>query len=98
MYYAIVKLVFDIDTTTKADHSEFYKVTNKIKSRFKISVLSSLEIAKRTNSYYIVFAILDKTPQSISAKIDKIISICEEQGIGRIISEKSVLDHIETLF
>lgn len=97
MYVAIVKIAFDPSSSlTGQDKKALHSISHKIKERFNCSVLTHSTIEQEGESI-IALAILDHQKNQLSQKIDAIIDLCENSGIGRVAREDSVFEDLDGL-
>lgn len=95
MYYAISKFIFESDYTTKDDAKLLKSLTEKIQTRFKVCAKSLSDINNGCIPT-IVIAALDSSEQKLNQRLDQIAIFLEESGYGRLYSESTILDHIDS--
>lgn len=87
--------MFDLDSATGQDDKALRALCDRIRARFKVSVLPNTSSDDGEAS--IVVAALGRTEERLSRLLDHICDACEESGFGRIESETTLLDHIDNL-
>ena len=93
MFYGISKIVFE-GHSLQNDKRDLYSLTEKVKKKFNASVKIPSEF-KKTGSPILMIAVLENEEANINRTLDKIIDLCEDSGMGRVISEKAMIDFID---
>ena len=94
MYYGISKLNFEGDEQTKDDARLLSNLVESLRKRFKICAMVSPQFHK-TGTLGVVVALLGVNEQEISKQLDAVAAYCESFGLGRISSEKALIDGID---
>ena len=94
MYYAVTKILFD-SSLTSYDARELKSLVEKIHSRYKVCIRTADEFQKESRPG-IVFTSLHSQHQALSRQIDAITELCELSGFGRVSSEKTVIDDVDS--
>lgn len=95
MYFAIAQLELDLDEARPGSGHDMQKIVDKIRSRFRVSVLGNLSADGTILELSI--AAIDRTENDLIQTLDAISKLCEDEGLGRILSEKTLLDHMDTI-
>ena len=95
MYFAVSKIMFDLDTETSQDDKALKSLAEKVRSRFKVAV-STLNQAHQGETA-LVIAGLARNEEKLDQTINDIMAFCEESGFGRISDELTLLDHIDSI-
>lgn len=97
MYFAIVKLTFEPETTDPTtDRKDLAALVEKVRQRFKVcAAIHASEADDGATS--LVLAALGSQEEKLSQSIDAIAEFCESQGMGRIASEDALMDHIDAV-
>ena len=96
MYFAVTKIVFESDGRLDTDYREITSLAVKLQTKFKVSVQVSHSF-KEDGIPMLVIASLGKTENHISRQIDRMVEYCELSGFGRVGSERTLLDHIDSI-
>ena len=104
MYFAVMKITFMVDEdesgTGGTSHSspvkqELQSLVEKLRARFRIAVLPG-QIEEPGEPPVIAIASLAYSEESLSRQLDSICEFCESSGFGRIDTERTLLDHIDS--
>ncbi len=99
-----MKITFLVDEDeaggTAASHSspvkqELQSLVEKLRARFRITVLPG-QIEYPGEAPVIAIASLAYSEESLSRQLDSICEFCESSGFGRIDTERTLLDHIDS--
>ena len=93
MFYGISKIVFE-GHSVQNDKRDLHSLMEKIKKKFNASVKIPSDF-KKTGSPTLMVAILENEESSINRILDKIVDVCEDSGMGRVMSEKAMIDFID---
>jgi uncharacterized protein YlxP (DUF503 family) len=95
MFYGISRLTFETESITQADSKMLGSLVESLRGRFKVSV-KRIEEHGKNGELGIVIAVLAHNPQEINRQLDKISEYCENFGLGRIMSEQTIVDLIDS--
>lgn len=104
MYFAVMKITFMVDEDEAGkggtSHSapvkqELQSLVEKLRARFRIAVLPG-QIEEPGEAPVITIASLAYSEESLSRQLDSICEFCESSGFGRIDTERTLLDHIDS--
>ncbi|NDE15982.1 hypothetical protein EBZ80_13730 [bacterium] len=104
MYFAVMKITFMVDEDEAGkggtSHSapvkqELQSLVEKLRARFRIAVLPG-QIEEPGEAPVIAIASLAYSEESLSRQLDSICEFCESSGFGRIDTERTLLDHIDS--
>lgn len=96
MYFAVAKFIFEHESLDGNDRKELYGLVEKIRSRFKVCVKPSSEFQK-DGEPSLVIASLSGSATELNKELDAIADFCENSGFGRIETEVSFMDHLDSL-
>ena len=74
---------------------ELQSLVEKLRARFRIAVLPG-QIEEPGEAPVITIASLAYSEESLSRQLDSICEFCESSGFGRIDTERTLLDHIDS--
>ncbi len=96
MYFAVCKLLFDDEgIATSYDHRELKSLLEKIRSRYPVCIRIADEFHQHGRPGFVI-ATLHPKQDRLSSQIDSIIEFCENSGFGRVSSEESLLEELES--
>lgn len=95
MFFSVSKLVFDVDTITGSESKDLNSLCEKIQSRFH--VIAKPFSKGQDAGTAIAVSTLFGTEKKISEILDDIVELCEESGFGRVDSEHTLLEHVNTI-
>jgi len=104
LYFAVMKITFMVDEDEAGkggtSHSapvkqELQSLVEKLRARFRIAVLPG-QIEEPGEAPVITIASLAYSEESLSRQLDSICEFCESSGFGRIDTERTLLDHIDS--
>ena len=95
MYFAVSKIIIDIDTETAQDDKALKSLAEKVRARFKVAVATQTQTHQGESA--LVIAGLARNEEKLSQTLNDIMSFCEESGFGRIADEVTLLDHIDSI-
>lgn len=96
MYFAVVKLTFESQGKSAIDRKEVRSLVEKLRARFKVCA-SVCEEDESQGATSIAVATLGSTEERLTQSLDAISEFCESHGIGRIESEQTLMDHIDSI-
>lgn len=96
MYFAVAKFVFEHEMLSGHERKELYGLVERIRSKFKVCVKPSQEF-QREGEPSLVIASLSVSETELNKELDAIADFCENSGFGRIASEVSFMDHLDSL-
>ncbi len=74
---------------------ELQSLVEKIRSRFRVAIMSG-QMESTADAPVIAVASLAHSEESLARQLDSICEFCESSGFGRIDSERTLLDHIDS--
>ena len=89
------KFTFESELQTPYDAREINALVVRIRKKFKVCVRPAMEF-KKEKIPAIVIATLGTTEQAISQQLDSIADFLEDSGFGRIDTEQTILDFIDS--
>lgn len=100
MYFAVMKITFMVDEDDPARESSGLKqdlqaLCEKLRTRFRVTVLPG-QVSEPGDPPVIAVASLAHSEESLSRQLDSICEFCEGSGFGRIDTERTLLDHIDS--
>ena len=94
MYFAVMKLGFDEEHREIRDLKTMKSISEKVRSRFKVNVLCS---NSPSAAFEIVISALSLREEKLNNLLDTIEDFLENEGIGRITSESTLMDHVDNI-
>jgi uncharacterized protein YlxP (DUF503 family) len=96
MYFVITRLTFDPNSISGQDGRSIGNLARKIRERFGVAISPNGDPARDGEAMLVIAAVGDREDK-LSRTIDSIVKFCEEDGFGRIESENSFMEHIDSL-
>ena len=93
MFFALAKISIDRDSETSHDGKIMAAVSEKIRKRFRVSATCTMP----HQDCHFLISFFAENEMKTTQKLDAIYQFIENEGVGRILSENSVVDHIDTL-
>jgi len=95
MYFAVMKVTLEVTTPEFPTRKDLTALVEKIRGKHRVAcmVVSSLE---DEGTPAIAVAGLANSEESLSRQLDSIVNLCEEAGLGRVESENTLLDHLDS--
>ena len=94
MYFAVVKISFESATDPGFDRKALRSLSEKIRARFKVCAAAAEAEDMGT---ILAIAALGSSEERLTNTLDAISEFCEASGFGRVASEQTLMDHIDTL-
>lgn len=100
MFFAVMKITFAVDETNAGQdvtslRHDLQSLTEKLRSRFRIAVLPQ-QVESAGDTPVIGVASLAHSEEALSRQLDAICEFCESSGFGRIETERTLLDHVDS--
>jgi uncharacterized protein YlxP (DUF503 family) len=95
VYFAIAKILIDLDESTAGDQRLIQQLVERLRKKFKISAMTLNDSGGIPVGVGV--AMLASKESDAHRKVDEIIRDCEEFGIGRVSWERALIDHIDAI-
>lgn len=98
MYFAISHIFIEVESHPSGDSTldrDLKQLAEKIRSRFKVCAAYTTTPGADANG--IAVAALGPHEERLSRQLDAIVEFCEQSGIGRVINEQALIDHIDNI-
>lgn len=95
MYFGIAKIIFEKRKSTKNDIEDAKALCDKLKG--KLPVCAKYCSGLDSDIPAIAISTLAKTEQDVEDILDKVLDICEAEGLGKIEAEYSLIEPIDVL-
>ncbi len=92
MFFAISKIIIEADQSTPTDLKELTKLCQKVQAKFKFC---AKPLAHTDDKLSFAVALLAPSRNAALQKLDEVIKMAEQSGIGRVDNEISLVDHID---
>lgn len=96
MYFALLKIDMDAETTNDQSLSHAKILCERISKRFKALSKSYFQNSNET-SLVVLVTLLEQSNHKIDEKTDKILSFVETEGLGRVLDHHVLQDHVDAL-
>lgn len=100
MYFAVMKITFMIEDerptvdSSKLKH-DLQALVEKLRARFRIAVLPG-QVGGPGEPPVVTVASLAHSEESLGRQLDSICEFCESSGFGRIDTERTLMDHVDS--
>jgi len=94
MYFAVMKITFD-GGEASGSRKDLMAIVEKIRARHRVCAMPC-STSEDDGEAAIAVTSLANSEESLSRQLDAISKLCEEAGIGRIASERTLLDHLDS--
>ncbi len=100
MYFAIMKITFMIDDDLPGvagprSKQDLHALVEKLRARFRIAVLPG-QLSGPGEPPVIAISSLAHSEESLARQLDSICEFCESSGFGRIDTERTLMDHVDS--
>ncbi len=93
MHFFVSKISFSVESPSQNLGRDLHSLVEKIRARFRVAVTafpSHAEVA-------IAITSLALTEEALNKQLDQIIEFCESSGFGRVASEASLIDDVDSI-
>jgi uncharacterized protein YlxP (DUF503 family) len=100
LYFAVMKITFMVeednpDQTSPAVKRDLQALVEKLRARFRVAILPG-QVEDSGDAPVLAVASLAHSEEALSRQLDSICEFCESSGFGRIDTERTLLDHIDS--
>ena len=92
MFFAVSKISFAVESSSYTGR-ELHTLVEKIRARFRVCVMAYSDTSDAT----IAITSLALSEEALNKQIDQIIELCESSGFGRVASEATLLDSVDSI-
>jgi hypothetical protein len=96
MFFGIVKVAMDSETTNEYSFSHAASICERVSSKFKV-LAKSYQQGSYDSTLVVAIALLDRSEEKLNQKIDTILAFLESSGLGRILEHKTLCDQMDSL-
>lgn len=96
MYYAVIEIKLQFELSLSHDRKMVSSLCQKIRTKFKVSCAANYS-DEAQSEIGILFSLFSTQQQKLDLTIDQIIQTIESEGLGRIINERGISEHIDAL-
>ena len=93
MFFTVSKICFSAENKTPLIARDLHSLVEKIRARFRVCVTAYPD----THEIAIAITSLALTEEALNKQIDQVIEFCESSGLGRVISESTLLDDVDSI-
>ena len=94
MYYCIAEIELDLDEVTSYDGKILSSLCQKIRQRHKVSCQHGQQHDSDASIFVCFFT---QSEMQAGQALDKILITIENEGMGRIKTEHSIIEHTESI-
>jgi hypothetical protein len=96
MYFGIIKIRMDNETTNAYSYAEAINICESIRSRFK-ALARPYEQKMDESELTLTIVLLEGTQEKLKQKSEEIFTLIENKGLGRILEHEMICEHVEDL-
>lgn len=96
MYFGILKIKMDAETTNEYSYSHAVNICERVRSRYK-ALAKPYEQKSDESTLVVALSLLEGSMEKLNQKSDDILAFLESSGLGRVLDHHMLCDHMDSI-